>query len=445
MGSIQGKRNRSPDPQDEVWGTARSPRGQTNPKCPIFDSQRVVADSTTQPYGLCEFAFQGLMHEEEVGIIYNRARYVHPLFGIFMSHDPQGYVDGMNLYEYLGSGPIGALDPQGLDYVTVSGGYAHWVIQANGWVWNTDLRSVELGRVIDGEVQLRDIYGGGSISLDAVSTAANDFWNEYDLSGQSVTEQDRVLGLLINRLRGGTSLESRGAIAQVAGAAGQGVQGAAAITGNTFTFGGTDYLNLTASTQYQGAAYTCTRIFSTVSREALITAGTLGTAQIARGGVQGVSWSARAVNYVAQSQKAVQAAQLVSKGLITVDVASGAYDVGAGAEQVMVEGDNWGYLRAGGGALRAAGGFLGASESAYVDKWSREAQCLQDQMALQAAKQGAGKLIIQDLGDARFRGMEKWQYVLTSKEGRDTVIHYVRDPRTGRLLDFKFVKHATGG
>ena len=81
--------------------------------CPILDSQRVVADSTTQPYGLCELGHQGLYHDEEIGIIYNRARYVHPLFGTFMSWDPFAYVDGANLFEYLSGNPPNHSDPTG--------------------------------------------------------------------------------------------------------------------------------------------------------------------------------------------------------------------------------------------------------------------------------------------------------------------------------------------
>jgi hypothetical protein len=29
-----------------------------------------------------------------------------------------------------------------------------------------------------------------------------------------------------------------------------------------------------------------------------------------------------------------------------------------------------------------------------------------------------------------------------SADGRDSVVHYVRDPKTGELMDFKFTKHS---
>ncbi len=53
----------------------------------------------TQSYGLNEFGHQGLLHDEETGLVYNRARMLHPRLGRFMQRDPLGYVDGFNLYE----------------------------------------------------------------------------------------------------------------------------------------------------------------------------------------------------------------------------------------------------------------------------------------------------------------------------------------------------------
>jgi len=50
--------------------------------------------------------------------------------------------------------------------------------------------------------------------------------------------------------------------------------------------------------------------------------------------------------------------------------------------------------------------------------------------------------IIENLGDPKFKGMEKWQYTETSTAGKTSTVHYVRDPKTGSLTDFKFTKHA---
>ena len=47
-------------------------------------------------------------------INYYRARYYDPNTGRFLSRDPLGYIDGMNLYEYVRSNPIKFLDYSGL-------------------------------------------------------------------------------------------------------------------------------------------------------------------------------------------------------------------------------------------------------------------------------------------------------------------------------------------
>ena len=77
--------------------------------------------------------------------------------------------------------------------------------------------------------------------------------------------------------------------------------------------------------------------------------------------------------------------------------------------------------------------------------WSRAPKSIQDQMTLDAARQGAGSKIIDNLGDPKFKGMEKWEYRVKSTNGNDSVVHYVRDPKEGDLTDFKFTKHSTEG
>ena len=61
---------------------------------PILESQRVQV-SGDQPYGICDIGHQGLIHDKEFGLIYNRARYLHPVLGRFTGRDREGYADGM--------------------------------------------------------------------------------------------------------------------------------------------------------------------------------------------------------------------------------------------------------------------------------------------------------------------------------------------------------------
>lgn len=86
------------------------------------------------------------------------------------------------------------------------------------------------------------------------------------------------------------------------------------------------------------------------------------------------------------------------------------------------------------------------SNQAIISKaqtnWSRSPKTIQDQMTLAAAKKGEGRRIMENLGDSRYKGMEKWEYKVKSNDKRDTVVHYVRDPKSGKLMDFKFKKHS---
>ena len=76
---------------------------------------------------------------------------------------------------------------------------------------------------------------------------------------------------------------------------------------------------------------------------------------------------------------------------------------------------------------------------------SREPKSLPDQMALEQAKKGGKepdriKLPI-ELNDPRFKGMQKFSYVLKPKYGKKIEIHYVEDTKTGQRMDFKFKQH----
>ena len=59
------------------------------------------------------YLFTGRRLDEETGLYHYRNRYYDPVFGRFISRDPEGYKDGMNLYEYVKSNPITGLDPYG--------------------------------------------------------------------------------------------------------------------------------------------------------------------------------------------------------------------------------------------------------------------------------------------------------------------------------------------
>ena len=60
------------------------------------------------------YYFTGREYDFETGLYHYRARSFHPGLGRFMQHDPLMYVDGMNVYSYVGNNPIQFIDVLGL-------------------------------------------------------------------------------------------------------------------------------------------------------------------------------------------------------------------------------------------------------------------------------------------------------------------------------------------
>jgi len=80
---------------------------------PILNSQPGTVSGIDQPYGINEVGHQGLFHDKEFGLIYNRARMLNPRLMRFLQRDPIDYVDVMSLYEYVASNPVVLVDPMG--------------------------------------------------------------------------------------------------------------------------------------------------------------------------------------------------------------------------------------------------------------------------------------------------------------------------------------------
>ena len=74
-------------------------------------------EATSNPK--CQFIFTGRRFDPETSdsnsqMYFYRARYYSPILGRFISRDPIVYDGGMNLYEYVGSRAVDAVDPRGL-------------------------------------------------------------------------------------------------------------------------------------------------------------------------------------------------------------------------------------------------------------------------------------------------------------------------------------------
>ena len=57
--------------------------------------------------------FAGYWRDAETGLYHVRHRMYHVRLGLWLTRDPEGYVDGMSLYAYVGGNPLTALDPLG--------------------------------------------------------------------------------------------------------------------------------------------------------------------------------------------------------------------------------------------------------------------------------------------------------------------------------------------
>ena len=67
-----------------------------------------------------EYMFQGRRFEKESGLYYYRARHFDPVLGRFLSGDPLGYRDSMNLYQGMNMNPANFIDPMGTLYLNSS-------------------------------------------------------------------------------------------------------------------------------------------------------------------------------------------------------------------------------------------------------------------------------------------------------------------------------------
>lgn len=88
----------------------------------------------------------GIMSESN-GFYYMRARYYDPQVGRFISEDPLGFDGGdLNLYAYVGNGPLAWVDPSGLCGLTLSKANKHWR-EGGGETLIVDIGTLDLSNV----------------------------------------------------------------------------------------------------------------------------------------------------------------------------------------------------------------------------------------------------------------------------------------------------------
>jgi len=152
--------------------------------------------------------FAGYWRDAETGLYHVRHRMYHVRLGLWLTRDPEGYVDGMSLYAYVSVNPLGRHDPSGLswemspdrvkypgdkptDYAALGAAMG----DAAQWTYN-DLKGIPpyletvgtsffetLGSAVVGAVDLADIVLNGGYGRDGnVWQQWNDKANE-DLPG----------------------------------------------------------------------------------------------------------------------------------------------------------------------------------------------------------------------------------------------------------------------
>jgi RHS repeat-associated protein len=76
---------------------------------PFGTTQGTSAASVPNP-----LQFAGREYDAETQLYYDRARYIDPTVGRFVSEDPIGLAGGMNLYAFVGNDPVNGWDPSGM-------------------------------------------------------------------------------------------------------------------------------------------------------------------------------------------------------------------------------------------------------------------------------------------------------------------------------------------
>ena len=140
-----------------------------------FGIHGVDNDHGDQPWG-----YTGRRYDEESGLYYYRARYYSPELGRFISADPIGYDDHMNMYAYVGNSPTNFSDPSGMAKEAVDGiGSRAFAVVSDGLnndYWDAFAQNVDnkewyhiIGELIRGNGIRRLIADESSAINDAAS------------------------------------------------------------------------------------------------------------------------------------------------------------------------------------------------------------------------------------------------------------------------------------
>lgn len=106
-----------------------------------IDSQEPEVEYTYSAFGEEEntgtlanpWRFSSKRTDEETGLVYYGRRYYSPQFGRWLTPDPAGFTDGMNLYAFVKNNPINCIDQYGLFWEDPLQGFYDWKKDFNAW------------------------------------------------------------------------------------------------------------------------------------------------------------------------------------------------------------------------------------------------------------------------------------------------------------------------
>jgi len=92
------------DGRNDLYGMPMIWDYKTNPDNPSIVSNSLIGNN---------YLYHGRRYDPETNLYYYRARYYDPITGRFLSTDPMGYQDSMNLYQAFNMNGVNFLDPMG--------------------------------------------------------------------------------------------------------------------------------------------------------------------------------------------------------------------------------------------------------------------------------------------------------------------------------------------
>ncbi len=153
-------------------------------------------------YGANEIIYCGYRFDPEAQNYYVRNRTYNPVLGRWIQRDPIGYAGGINLYGYVGSAPVGAVDADGLRKLFPP----TWLERAplnTPYLYKVG-RAVNMGCGSDGKCRFyRNYYFGVNFGINesAAGGPNSDFqklikWVRWPLS--EITEVGEIINLMLS-------------------------------------------------------------------------------------------------------------------------------------------------------------------------------------------------------------------------------------------------------